>query len=657
MFAGCAIAGGVAFSIIIMLTSFSHVSSPSRSVIDVGEYDEIARYVDGLFDRNKGAAPYIGASVAVLKDGETAVLSGYGETALEGGAPVDPYKTQFRLGSVSKWFTATAIAQLVDRGVVTIDAPANDYLTRFQLPAAYGADISVADLLTHRAGLESFDVHTFTTRAYDMPVGGDEIRSFMPRPISPPGEFSVYSNFGVSTLGAIIEDVTGMTFIDYVEENILDPLGMENTGLDHQNGVAAPPDLVKPAILRQDGSWETIPYYPKHPYFIPSGGVYSTAADMMKFMRAHLEAGRTETSRLIMSAQGYDAMHTALHANFDAPNIPKFGFVIWIDDYNGRKTLGHAGNVQTFRTFMLLVPEVDLGILVTGVGDVPYYDRKDAFWKVFNQEGVGGALLPIRAARNIASFYLGPRESRPVSAIHSDPDALRRYVGEYWNRQRPHSTFLQIFGYEGVATVKLADDGTLTIRGRKGFIPLAPGFLMLPDGSRTAAFIEENGEIVGYIDDYPLVWDRTEGLQAPETLQALHSVTAFALALFGAGALLSRQTVFAIGGVRLFAIAAGACGLMIFLWPLLVLDIQSQKILLELDATMLSWGVIGNLAWLFALCGIVACGFVAVFLRRNAGRPGAGGALWLLCFVVMFAILTYSTLSLGFFGLDAPGRF
>ena len=84
--------------------------------------------------------------------------------------------------------------------------------------------------------------------------------------------------------------------------------------------------------------------------------------------------------------------------------------------------------------------------MVTEVGDVPYYDRKDAFWKVFNKEGVGGALLPIWAARNIAGFYLGPRETARANTISVDREELNRYVGEYWNRQRPHSTFLQIFG-------------------------------------------------------------------------------------------------------------------------------------------------------------------------------------------------------------------
>lgn len=656
-FAVFAAAAFLAFGIIIMLTGFSSVSSPPRPAFNASEYEGIDRFVNDLMDRNKGAAPYIGASVAVLKGGETVALSGYGVTEAGGEQAVDPYKTQFRLGSVSKWFTATAVAQLVDRGLVDIDAPANDYLTRFQLPAAYGAEITVADLLTHRGGLESFDVHTFTTHDYDMPVDGDEIRSFLPRPISPPGEFSVYSNFGVSTLGAVIEDVTGLTFIEYVEQNILDPLGMDATGLDHQNGAGPPPDLARPAILRQDGSWQKIPYYPKHPYFIPSGGIYSTAADMTKFMRAHLDAGRTQTSRLIMSAEGYEFMHSALHANFDALNIPKFGFVIWIDDYNGRKTLGHSGNVQAFRTFMLLIPEEDLGVLVTEVGDVPYYDRKDAFWKVFNKEGVGGALLPIWAARNIASFYLGPRQTARANTISVDREELNRYVGEYWNRQRPHSTFLQIFGYEGVAKVKLAEDGTLTIRGRKGFAPVAPGVFMLPDGSRTAAFLQENGEVVGYVDDYPAVWDRTEGLQRPEALQELHSLTAFAVLLLGSIALLSRNRIFASRGLRLFALAAGTCGLLIFLWPLLVLDIQSQKILLELDATMLAWGVIGNLAWLFALGGIVASALVGFTLVQGEERPGVGGALWLCGFGLAFAVLIYTTMSLGFVGLDAPGRF
>lgn len=647
----------LAMIIIIMLTAFSSVTKPKPQSLDLNNYGEVQSLIDDLANQDKGAAPYVGASIAVMKDGELVSLSGYGMDAPTGGSPIDPRQTQFRLGSVSKWFTATALAQLVDEGLVDLNAPANRYLTRFQLPTAYNRAITVSDLLTHRGGLESFDVHTFTTRNYDMPVDGDEIRSFLPRPISPPGQESVYSNFGVSTLGAIVEDVSGMTFGDYVEQNIMQPLGMTNSGLDLQDGVAPPDGLAKPAILRQDGSWETIPYFPKHPYFIPSGGIYSTAEDMTKFMRAHLERGETEFSRQLLQPETYTLMHTAMASNYNAPNIPKFGFVIWVGDYSGHKTLSHSGNVQTFRTFMLLVPDEDLGVFVTEVGDVPYYDRKDQFWKVFNQDGVGSAWLPFRMAYTIASFYLGPREFAPTANTDVKAEALKRFEGTYWNRQRAHSTFVQIFGYEGEAKVRVADDSSLTIRGRKGFKPVGPNIFMTPDGSRTAAFKEVDGKIVSFVDDYPSVWDRTEGLQSPSVRQELHIFASFLLLMTAGLAFLSRNVAFARFPVRALATAAGAFGLSVFLWPLLVLEIQTQRILLEADWVMMMWGVLGNLAWICALGLILTA---ALSLRRilsgGGERPGIS-VVYLGVFVCLAVVVIYSTILLGFLGLEIPGRF
>ena len=646
------------WSIWVILT-LTGASSKKPGIVDLDptEYGSIGAFADDLLSPAAGAAPYVGASVAIIREGEVRHLAGYGSKQADQSLPVDPTATPFRLGSVTKWFTATAVAQLVDQGLVDLDQPANTYLKRFELPARFGVDTTVADLLAHRTGLESFDVHTFTERTYDLPVDGDEIRSFLPRQIKRPGAESVYSNFGVSTLGAIVEDVSGLTFNEFVRTRILDPLEMTNSGLDHEFGPGAPDALPKPAILRQDGSWETIPYFAKHPYFIPSGGIYATAEDMTKFMRAHLERGETEFSRRLMSSQGYDRMYEVLGGNADVPNVPKFGFIVWLDDYNGARTMSHSGNVQTFRAFMLLIPDEKLGVFVSEVGDVPYYDRKDAFWKAKNETGVGNALLPFRAAYELASFYIGERTFEATSGLGQKID-LSRYEGEYWNRQRQHSTFLRLFGFEGGASVHIADDATLTIRGRRGFVPVAEHTFMTPDGRRSAVFKIENNQVVSFVDDYPSVWDRVEGIQTPEFRQTAPILLGFLLAITGSLMLFFRS------GSKLSPIIgtlAGSGGLLVMgtlLWVLLVLEIQSQRILLEASATIMAWGVIGHLAWIMSAAAAIGS---AVAIRQSISSDGghvrlfsAAGYFALIVLAIATAI---SIVSLGFFGLSVPGRF
>ncbi|WP_119168045.1 serine hydrolase domain-containing protein [Algihabitans albus] len=104
------------------------VTRVDRSAL--AELPSVEALVDRLFDPERGGAPYVGASIAIVRPGEEAWLRGYGHEGVSETVPVDPAATRFRLGSVSKWFTAMAVARLIDEGRIGLNDRVNDHLTR-----------------------------------------------------------------------------------------------------------------------------------------------------------------------------------------------------------------------------------------------------------------------------------------------------------------------------------------------------------------------------------------------------------------------------------------------------------------------------------------------------------------------------------------------
>ena len=152
-----------------------------------------------------------GMTISVVQDGEVILAKGYGYSDYAKKTPVSAEESGFILGSISKTFVATAIAQLVDRGAIaSLDDPVNKYLKRVPLPGERGAKVTLRQLLTHRAGFEEmgFGFHKRAAQVA-IPLTADEIRLVMPKIAMEPGGPSNYSNWGFSVLGFLIEDVTG----------------------------------------------------------------------------------------------------------------------------------------------------------------------------------------------------------------------------------------------------------------------------------------------------------------------------------------------------------------------------------------------------------------------------------------------------------------
>ena len=187
---------------------------------------ELEAFLDRLFAEHMHEHHIAGATISVVKDGELFFAKGYGYADLEAGTPVDHERTGFRIASVSKLFAWTAVMQLVEQGLLDLDADVNTYLD-FQIPDTYPEPIKLKDLLAHTSGLEETHFEILAQGADGLVPAGEWLASHIPARVRPPGVAVGYSNHNANLAGYIVARAAGVPYDQYIQGNILDPLGME----------------------------------------------------------------------------------------------------------------------------------------------------------------------------------------------------------------------------------------------------------------------------------------------------------------------------------------------------------------------------------------------------------------------------------------------
>ena len=398
------------------------------------------RYLGGLISEKRSA----GATVSVVQDGKMLFSKGYGYADYPTRSAMDPDRSGVLVGSITKTFVATAVAQLVDQGrIKSLDDPVNRYLRRIKLPGEYGAQVTVRHLLTHRAGFEEFDFGMLTNRKdIPVPLAGSEISRYMPKIVLRPGSSSNYSNWGFSLLGFMVEDITGERLDTYLKNNIWLPLGMTQTSLIYDR---MPKNLSRNYWFEKDGTpVADIPVMP-HPWIAPSGTVVSTANDMAKFMNAHILKGEGGAFPLV-SERMYRELHTETFRNGAVGN--GFALAFWTYELSGSPTIEHGGSTPGFQNMMVISPDKRFGIFVSVMtsGLVPWdsYDERElASGKASIKDPINSYVLRHAIVK---AFFKRTREIVPAVTRKTprlDPSA---FVGTYVSGRRNVSDIQSLIG-------------------------------------------------------------------------------------------------------------------------------------------------------------------------------------------------------------------
>ncbi len=279
-----------------------------------------------------------GVAIAVVKDGELVHSEGYGVANLEWDCPIQP-DTVFRLASITKQFTATAIMLLEQQGKLRLDDSITTYLPDFP---TYGRTITITHLLNHTSGIRSYtalDNFMVDISKKDMSPG-DLLTYFKDLPLAfEPGTRFLYNNSGYHLLGLIIEKITGLSYEQYIQQSIFQPLGMNHSYYMHNETII--PRRASGYVKTEEGYRQADYLNMSIPY--AAGSLGSTIEDLIRWDAAQRE-------ERLLDATVQERMYTPVQLADGRTEAYGFGFRI--TSYEGHRLIGHGGGIPGFHTFM-----------------------------------------------------------------------------------------------------------------------------------------------------------------------------------------------------------------------------------------------------------------------------------------------------------------
>jgi CubicO group peptidase (beta-lactamase class C family) len=406
---------------------------------------DVEAWLDSLLTYGLKNGDIAGAVVSIVKDGKVLFQSGYGYADVEKKIPMDPERVMTRIGSTSKLFTWTAVMQLVERGKLDLQRNVDDYLD-FKVSPAGGRPITLLDLMQHRGGFEEGlkDLLSMDPRSFQ---STETYLKQHPRPLLfSPGTVPAYSNYGTALAGYIVQRVSGEPFERYIDEHIFLPLGMNHSTFDQPL-----PDRFKGMASQGYRTAST----PPQPFELvttgPAGAVATTAADMSRFMLAHLQQGHLGNYDML-SAQTAQLMHSPTQKTLPGFDTMAHGFFYEI--HNGRTMIGHGGDTLVFHTELELLPQEGVGIFYS-----------------FNSRGREDAVYGLRKALldQFLERYFPPTSASPEPAtLASAVTDAGRIAGRYESSRRVQHGFLSIFYLLQQAVIGASPDGTIIAPGAFG---------------------------------------------------------------------------------------------------------------------------------------------------------------------------------------------
>lgn len=421
------------------------------------DLSDIESFMDGFLQEKVEEESIPNMVVTVVSNGEVIFEKGYGYANIEDQIEVDPETSMFRIGSVSKLFTWTAVMQLVEEGKLDLNADINEYLD-FDIPAelAVGENeenlesITLLNLMTHTPGFEDYASSIIRLEAKEMPPLDEYVRENLPERVFPPGEVIAYSNYGTALAGYIVERVSGMDYSDYVEEKILKQLDMNYSTFEQPVPAELSDHLVQ-AYRYVDGEFKKgkFEFMPK-----AAGGASSSGVDMAKFMQAYLDGGSYKGNRILEKAT-VDHMFEQQFTHHPKLDGMTLGFME--RNVNGQRIIQHGGNTSLFDAGLYLLPDENIGIFVAYSGN--------------------NILTHSKLFQAFMDHYFPAEESMDETAMLKTDSTI--YAGEYHQNRKSFTNSDKITSLiMGKILVQADDSGDLLVtinREKNRFVPIQPG--------------------------------------------------------------------------------------------------------------------------------------------------------------------------------------
>jgi CubicO group peptidase (beta-lactamase class C family) len=320
-----------------------------------GDYDYTRQYVSWLIAKEMRRHDVQGLSIALVDDQNLVWAQGFGHADVANRVPAGP-DTVYRVGSISKLFTDTAVMQLAEQGRIDIDRPLQTYLREFSIKSRdpQAAPITPRTLMTHHAGLPADRLQGFWS---DVPF--TRVVEYMKDEYTaaPPNTVSSYSNDGITLLGHMLQEVSGRDFVSQLDDALLRPLGMEHASF------ALRPDI-RPRLAQgyKDGE----PAKLEGLRDLPAGNLYASVADLSRFMQMVFADGRAG-DKWIVQPETLNEMLRPQNTEVPLDLGLRIGLGWGLGghglDYGGR-VASHAGATLIFHSQLIILPDHKLGVVV-----------------------------------------------------------------------------------------------------------------------------------------------------------------------------------------------------------------------------------------------------------------------------------------------------
>ncbi len=415
--------------IFFVLTTLSSTSAFAQAA-KIDDAKELEIWLDEFIAGNFPNAESGQVAFVLVKGDRIFFQKGYGFEDAEKKIHVSPENTVFYAASVGKVLTATAVLQLVEQGKIKLDEDINHYLKDFQIESKFSQPITMANLLTHTGGLDE-NLTGALARSDAKPMTMEEFfKRKIPAQVMPAGKQINYSNLGIGLAGHIVEEVSGMPFAEYVEQNIFAPLKMAQSSFRQP----LPPELFE--RLAGNRARQT-------PFIVlsPAGSLAMTTENMAHFIVAQLNGGKYGDGQILQAETIAEMQKRHFSPN---PNAPFVGYGFFETLANGKHAVFHTGD-RGQHSLLYLIPEEKIG-----------------FYLVFSGTDNNSAILREKFAEEFLNRYFPAEKFELPNPPNDFQNRAENFVGTYRAGNYSRATLTKIIGLPQQISITNNNDGSLT---------------------------------------------------------------------------------------------------------------------------------------------------------------------------------------------------
>lgn len=390
--------------------------NPVKIDVSTAEIRAAIAHAEALLENEQRDRSIPGLSAGIVYDQDLIWHKGYGFANLEKAIPADEHSV-YRIASITKLFTSTMLMQLRDAGKLNLDDPLEKYLPQFKIKSPFpdARPPTFRMIASHAAGLPREGNHE-GWRDMNMPtidallagLEGDEMR--LPTMFEPK-----YSNLGVGIMGYTLSVIAGQPYGDYVTQHILQPLGMNESGWTR-------PDEARYTVgyYADGGEMKIAPHWDEQG-FRPGGGMYSTVADITRFIAMQFRDQPAGGNQVLGSSTIREMqMPVSVTPDFESG----YGIGWGIRRLSGYKVIGHSGGLPGFTTNITLVPALKLAAIV------------------FTNTGTDPTAIAHKVLELLIPVFKRQAERQETPASAEEQAGWKRYEGQY--AQRSMDDFLEV---------------------------------------------------------------------------------------------------------------------------------------------------------------------------------------------------------------------